>query len=377
MDFDFTDEQKMLRDGLSRLIAQKYTFEDRQRTVTSKPGWRPDLWSEFAEMGLMMAPLPEEMGGLDGDAIDSMIIMEEFGKGLVIEPYLQSVVCAGSLIKNAGSEAQKSEYGEKIASGESIFAVGLYEAEGRFDPSYVATAAKKNGNDYVLNGQKAVVLGGPMATSFVISARTSGANPDENGISLFVVEKGQEGLTAQDYTTVDGLRASELFLEGVVVTEAAVLGAIGGGFAHIELMRDEAIAALCAEAVGLMSVANAQTIEYAKTRKQFGVPISTFQVLQHAMVNMLIALEEAKSMALLAAIECAGGDAKLRAKACAAAKVKIGQSARIVGQNAIQIHGGMGMTNELAISHYFKRLTMIDAQFGNVDYHLRRYADMD
>lgn len=377
MDFDFTDEQKMMRDGLSRLIAQKYTFEDRHKAVASKAGWRPDLWGEFAEMGLMMAPLPEEMGGLGGDAIDAMIIMEEFGKGLVIEPYLQSVVCAGSLIKNAGNSDQKAELGEKITSGEAIFAPALYEAEGRFNPAYVGASAKKTGTDYVLNGNKAVVFGGPMADSFIVSARTSGATNDENGISLFVVNKGQNGVTTQDYTTVDGLQASELFLEDVAISEANVLGAIGGAYPHIELMRDEAIAAICAEAVGLMSVANAQTIEYAKTRKQFGVAISSFQVLQHAMVNMLIALEEAKSMALLAAIECAGDDAKARAKACAAAKVKIGQSGRIVGQNAIQIHGGMGMTNELAISHYFKRLTMIDAQFGNVDYHMRRYGEMD
>ena len=377
MDFDFTDEQKMMRDGLSRLIAQKYTFEDRHKAVASKTGWRPDLWGEFAEIGLMMAPLPEEMGGLGGDAIDAMIIMEEFGKGLVIEPYLQSVICAGSLIRNAGNDAQKAELGEKITSGEAIFAPALYEAEGRFNPAFVATSAKKNGSDYVLNGHKAVVFGGPMADSFIVSVRTSGATSDETGISLFVVNKDQTGLTTQNYTTVDGLQASELFLEDVAVNEANVLGAAGSAFSHIEQMRDHAIAAICAEAVGLMTVANAQTIEYAKTRKQFGVPISSFQVLQHAMVNMLIALEEAKSMALLAAIECAGDDAKARAKACAAAKVKIGQSARIIGQNAIQIHGGMGMTNELAISHYFKRLTMIDAQFGNVDYHMRRYGEMD
>ncbi len=375
MDLNFTDEQNMMRDGLSRLIAQKYSFDDRKKAL--KDGfWRQDMWTEFAEMGLLMAPLPEDMGGLGGGAIDSMIIAEEMGKGLVLEPFLQSAVCAGALIKSAGTDAQKAEHGEKITTGENVYAPALYEKNGRFDAFHVETLAKPSNDGYVLNGKKAVVMGGGIADVFIVSARTSGNATDKDGLSLFLVPKSASGLVAKEYFTVDGLNACDLILDNVELGSGALLGEIGKAGAHIAMMIDHAIAAICAEAVGIMATMTEQTKEYAKGRKQFGVPISTFQVLQHAMVNMLIATEEAKSMALLAAIECDENDPASRAKACAAAKVKIGQSARIVGQNAIQIHGGMGMTDEMPISHYFKRLTMIDMQFGNVDYWLRRYGEM-
>lgn len=376
MNLDFTDEQKMMRDGLARLLAQKYSFEDRKKIMQSGSGLSVEMWGEFAQMGLLMAPLPEDMGGLGGNAIDSMVIMEEFGKALVLEPYLQSVVAVGALIRAGGSEHQKSEIGEKIASGEAIYAPALYEKNGRFDAYHVETTAKLDGDAYVLNGHKAVVMAGPVAEYFVVSARISGAVNAKDGIALFVVGKSQSGVVTKDYATVDGLCASELHLENVKVNSANLIGEAGKADGLIALMIDESIAAICAEAVGAMQAMLDQTKEYTKNRKQFGVAISSFQVLQHAMVNMLIATEEAKSMALLAAIECAEADPVARAKACAAAKVKIGQSARIVGQNAIQIHGGMGMTDEMPISHYFKRLTMIDAQFGNVDYWLRRYSQM-
>ena len=375
MDLNFTDEQNMMRDGLSRLIVQKYSFDDRKKAM--KDGfWRQDMWAEFAEMGLLMAPLPEEMGGLGGGAIDSMIIAEEMGKGLVLEPFLQSAVCSGALLNAAGSDAQKSEHGEKITTGEAVYAPALYEKNGRFDANYVQTNAKKDGNGYVLSGQKSVVMGGAIADVFIVSARTTGSANDKDGISLFIVPKSAIGVVTKDYVTVDGLNACELILDNAVIGADALLGEEGKASGLIAMTIDHGIAAICAEAVGIMAVMTEQTKEYAKGRKQFGVPISTFQVLQHAMVNMLIATEEAKSMALLAAIECDENDPSSRAKACAAAKVKIGQSARIVGQNAIQIHGGMGMTDEMPISHYFKRLTMIDMQFGNVDYWLRRYGEI-
>lgn len=375
MDLNFTDEQNMMRDGLARLIAQKYGFEERKKAM--KEGfWRKDMWAEFAEMGLLMAPLPEEMGGLGGGAIDSMIIAEEMGKGLVLEPFLQSPVCAGALIKSAGTDAQKGEHGEKITTGEFVYVPALYEKNGRFDANYVEASAKADGNGFILNGQKAVVIGGAIADVFIVSARTSGASADIDGISLFIVPKSANGVVTKDYSNVDGQNACELILDNVALGSDALLGEIGKASEHIAMMIDHGVAAICAEAVGIMSVMTEQTKEYAKGRKQFGVPIASFQVLQHAMVNMLIATEEAKSMALLAAIECDEADPISRAKACAAAKVKIGQSARIVGQNAIQIHGGMGMTDEMPITHYFKRLTMIDLQFGNVDYWLRRYAKM-
>jgi alkylation response protein AidB-like acyl-CoA dehydrogenase len=376
MDFNFTDEQNMLRDSIARMVQQKYDFDARKAVIASPAGWRPELWAEMAEFGLMMAPLPEEMGGLGGSAIDTLVVMEEFGKGLVVEPYVASVIAAGGVIKHAGDADQKAHHGGRIASGEGVYALAALEPKSRFDLADVATSAKADGGGFVLNGLKAVVVGGPMADTLVVTARTAGGQRDAEGVSAFLVEKSAKGVSTKDYPTVDGMRASEVMLENVSVGAEALLGPVDGALPALEAAQDECIAAVCAEAVGAMRVAHAQTVDYARQRKQFGVAIGSFQVLQHRMVDMFMALEQSVSMAYLAAIRCGEADTLERAKACAAAKTQIGRAGRFVGQSAIQIHGGMGMTDELAIGHYFKRLTMIDAQFGSADWHLKRYAAM-
>jgi alkylation response protein AidB-like acyl-CoA dehydrogenase len=374
MDFNFTDEQNMLRDSIAKMVAQKYDFDTRRKVVASDAGWRPELWAEMAELGLLMAPLPEDMGGLGGGAIDALVIMEEFGKGLVVEPFVPCVIASGGLLKHAGSAAQKEEHGGRITTGEGIYALAALEPKGRYDLSDVATTAKKDGSGFILNGHKSVVVGGPQSDTFIVTARTSGGQRDKGGLSAFIVSRAAAGVSTKDYPTVDGLRASELYLENVSVGAEALIGDLDGILPALEATQDDVIAALCAEAVGTMRVAHAMTVDYARQRKQFGVSIGSFQVLQHRMVDMFMWVEQSTSMAYLAAIRCGENDAHERAKACAAAKTQIGRGGRFVGQNAIQIHGGMGMTEELAVGHYFKRMTMIDSQYGSADWHLKRYA---
>jgi pimeloyl-CoA dehydrogenase small subunit len=374
MDFNFTEEQGMIRDSLSRMIREQYDFDTRRKVIESESGWRPEMWAQFAELGLLMAPFSEEDGGLGGGPIDAMVVMEEFGKGLVVEPFVPSVVCGGGFIKRASDEL-KGEYLEGIMSGEKIFAFAYAEPQGRYNLADLQTTAKKDGGSYVLNGHKAVVIGAPWATHFIVTARTSGDRRDEGGVSAFVVAKDADGVSLRSYPTVDGRRAAEVYLENVKVDAAAAVGDIDGALPLIEQVSDEAIAAICAEACGAMKVANEQTVEYSRTRKQFGTPIGKFQVLQHRMVDMFIEHEQSISMTYMATLKL-DEDVLTRKKAVSAAKVRIGQAGRFVGQEAVQIHGGMGMTDEMAVGHYFKRLTMIDSEFGNVDHHLRRYTDL-
>ncbi|MEH6696267.1 MAG: acyl-CoA dehydrogenase family protein [Hyphomonas sp.] len=374
MDFNFTEEQTMIRDSLSRLIREQYDFDTRRKVVASKDGWRPEMWAQFAELGLLMAPFSEEDGGLGGGPIDAMVVMEEFGKGLVVEPYLPSVVCGGGFLKR-GSDAQKAEYLGGIMSGEAIFAFAYAEPRGRYNMADLETTAKKDGSGFVLNGHKAVVIGAPWATHFVVTARTSGDRRDANGVTVFVVAKDAKGVSTRDYPTVDGRRASEVYFENVAVSADAVIGEVDNGLPLVELVADEAIAALCAEACGAMKVAHSMTVEYSRNRKQFGTAIGKFQVLQHRMVDMFMEHEQSVSMTYMATLKL-DEDEVTRKKAASAAKVRIGQGGRYVGQQAIQIHGGMGMTDEMAVGHYFKRLTMIDAEFGNVDHHLKRYTEL-
>jgi len=373
MDFEFTEDQSMLRDTITRVVRDKYDFEARKNTLKSESGWRPELWAEFAELGLLMAPLPEEMGGLGGGPLDAMIVMEEFGKGLVVEPYIPTVVVAGNFLAHAGTAAQKEEHGTAITSGTGIFAFAYAEPKGRFDLADLETTATKDGAGYLINGHKAVVIGAPWASHVIVTARTAGGRRERNGVSVFIVPKDAKGVSTRDYPTVDGSRASEVYFENVSVGADAVIGTIDGALPLVEAVTDHAIAALCAEACGAMKVAQAQTVDYARQRKQFGVAIASFQVLQHRMVDMFMAAEQSVSMTYMVNLKL-GESAHDRMKAASAAKVQIGRAGRLVGQEAIQIHGGMGMTDELAVGHYFKRLTMIDAQFGNVDFHVKRYA---
>lgn len=375
MDFSFTSEQDMLRDTVAKLVAQQYDFDTRRKVAKSDAGWRPEMWSQFAELGLLGASFSEAEGGFGNGPIEAMIISEEFGKGLVIEPYLQTVVIGGNFLRHGGTDAQKEELIAGIIGGETRFAFAYSEPKSRYDLHDVSTTAKKDGAGYVLNGHKAVVIGAPFATHLIVTARTSGGQRDTGGVSVFIVPKGAKGMTTRDYPTVDGLRASEVYFENVSVGADAVIGKVDGGLPLVEKVVDNAIAALCAEAVGCFKVLNEATISYAKQRKQFGQPIANFQVLQHRMVDMFMAAEQAASMTYMVTLKLDEAD-KARKMAASAAKVQIGKAGKLISQDAVQIHGGMGMTDELNVGHFFKRVTMIESQFGNTDWHLRRYTEL-
>ncbi|MFZ4684389.1 MAG: acyl-CoA dehydrogenase family protein [Hyphomonadaceae bacterium] len=375
MDFSFTSEQDQLRDTVAKLVSQKYDFDTRRKVAKSEAGWRPEMWSQFAELGLLGAPFTEAEGGFGSGPIEAMIISEEFGKGLVIEPFLQTVVIGGNFFRHGGTDAQKEENIAGIIGGETRFAFAYSEPKSRFDLHDVSTTAKKDGAGYTLNGHKAVVVGAPFATHLIVTARTSGGQRDAKGVTVFLVAKNAHGVTTRDYPTVDGLRASEVYFENVAVGADAVIGQVDGGLPLVEKVVDNAIAALCAEAVGCFKVLNEATISYAKQRKQFGQAIANFQVLQHRMVDMFMAAEQATSMTYMVTLKLDEAD-KARKLAASAAKVQVGKSGKLVSQDAVQIHGGMGMTDELNVGHFFKRVTMIESQFGNTDWHLRRYTEL-
>jgi alkylation response protein AidB-like acyl-CoA dehydrogenase len=375
MNFDYTDEQNAIRDSLSKWAQQQYDFDKRRAALASEDAWKSN-WATFAELGLLAAPLPEEFGGLGGGPIDVSVIAEEFGKALVVEPYVPTVVIGGGALKYAGSAAQKDEHLNAIAGGERVIAFAQAEPKSRWALNDVSTSAKKDGAGHVINGHKAVVLGAPQADTLLVSARTAGGQRDAKGISLFLVPKSAKGVSTRDYPTMDGTRAAEVYFENVSVGAEALVGAADGALPVIERIVDEANAAYCSEAVGCMRMMTDLTREYAKTRKQFGRAIAEFQVLQHRMVDMFMATEESYSMALRATIKLAEGDEE-RAKAVSAAKVSIGKHGRFVGQAAVQTHGGMGVTDEMRVGHYFKRVTMLDATFGNVDYHLKRFTALN
>jgi alkylation response protein AidB-like acyl-CoA dehydrogenase len=373
VDFNFTEEQVMVRDGLSRLVREQYDWETRRKAIESDAGWRPEIWSQLAELGILGMPFSEDVGGFGGGAIDAMVVMEEFGKGLVVEPFVPTVVCAGGFLKHAGTDAQREDHLAAIIGGERVFAFAYAEPQGRYDYADLATTAKKDGAGYVLNGHKAVVIGAPWADHLIVTARTGGDRRDAEGVSVFIVDKSADGVVTRDYETVDGRRASEVYFENVALPAEALIGEEGAGLPLIERVTDEAIAAQCAEACGAMKVAHAMTLEYSKQRKQFGVPIGKFQVLQHRMVDMYTAYETSVSLTYLATLKLDTPERE-RKRHVSAAKVGVGQAARLIGQEAVQIHGGNGVTDEYAIGHYFKRLTIFDSEFGNVDHHMKRHV---
>ncbi|HOY78953.1 MAG TPA: acyl-CoA dehydrogenase, partial [Hyphomonadaceae bacterium] len=303
MDFSFTSEQDQLRETVARLVRQQYDFDTRRKVAKSESGWRPEMWAQFAELGLLGASFSEDEGGFGGGPIEAMIISEEFGKGLVIEPYLQTVIVGGNFLRHGGSAAQKEEHVAGLIGGESIFAFAYSEPKSRYDLNDVSTTAKKDGAGYTLNGHKAVVVGAPFATHLFVTARTSGGQRDKAGITVFLVPKNAKGVTTRDYPTVDGLRASEVYFENVSVGADAVIGQVDNGLPLVEKVVDYAIAALCAEACGGFKVLNEATITYAKQRKQFGQPIANFQVLQHRMVDMFMAAEQAISMTYMVTLK--------------------------------------------------------------------------
>ncbi|HWG78209.1 MAG TPA: acyl-CoA dehydrogenase family protein [Stellaceae bacterium] len=376
MDFDLSEEQRLLDETVRRLIKDEYGFEKRKSYKGSPEGFSRKLWSRYAEIGLLGLPFAEEHGGFGGSAVESMIVMESFGRGLVLEPYLASVVLGGGIVAAAGSAAQKQAILPPLAQGKLMLAFAHGEPRSRYALADVETSAARDGSGYVLNGRKAVVLHGDSADKLVVSARSGGSRRDRKGISLFLVDAKAKGVAVRGYPTVDGQRAAEIVLDEVRIGADALLGAPGEAYAAIEHALDRAIAALCAEAVGIMEVLNATTLDYLKTRKQFGVPIGSFQVLQHRMAEMMLEHEQAKSMAILAALSADGADAQERRRVISAAKVQIGKSGRFIGQQAIQLHGGIGMTDEYTAGHYFKRLTMIAQSFGDEDHHLERFAEV-
>ncbi len=372
MDFTYTETQDMVRDTLARFLADTYDFDKRRAMLASEAGRDPAIWQSLAtELGMLGAPFSEEHGGLGGGALENAIVMEEMGKVMAVEPYLQTVVIGGGALKAVGG-AQADAVIPEIIAGNCIIAFAYAEPQGRYNLANIKTTAKKDGGGYVLNGHKSVVYAAPWATHLLVTARTGGSGSERDGLSLFLVDAKADGIVRRDYPTVDGFRASEVYFENVAIPGDALLGDEGAGLPLIEQIVDEATVAVCAEACGVTAKLHEGTLEYTQQRKQFGQPISRFQVLQHRMVDMFMEVEQAKSMTIMATLKM-GEDANDRMAAVSQAKAKVGRACKFVGQNAVQTHGGIGITDELAIGHYFKRATMIENQFGSVDHHYDRF----
>ena len=368
MDFDFSDDQRLLKDSVDRLIADRYNFEQRKKYAQEPNGWSADMWRQYAELGLLGLPFPEAHGGFGGGPVEMMTVMEAFGRGLVLEPYFATVILGGGLIRHAGSEAQQADLLPKIASGDLKLAFAHVERHSRYDLHDVGVTAKKDGDGWVLDGEKSVVLHGDCADKILVTARISGGHRDKSGIGLFLVDAHAPGVSRRGYPTQDGLRAAEISLARAHAED--VLGDPAGALPAVQRTVDEAIAALCAEAVGAMTAMHESTVDYMKQRKQFGRAIGDFQVLQHRAVDMFVSLEQARSMAMLATMMAASDDTKERHQITSAAKVQIGNSGKHIGEEAVQLHGGIAMTMEYKVGHYFKRMTMINLLFGDAAHHL-------
>jgi pimeloyl-CoA dehydrogenase small subunit len=375
MDFDFSEEQRLLRDSVDRLLADHYAFDKRRAYLAEPDGWSRALWAHYAELGLLGLPFAEEHGGFGGGGIDVMLVMEAFGRVLVLEPYLATVVLAGTALRLAGNAAQRAALLPQVAEGKLLLAFAHGERQARYDLSDVLTTAKPKGGGWVLDGAKSIVMHGDSADKLVVSARTAGDRNDSAGISLFLVDAAANGVARRSYAMRDGTRAADLALSGVEIGADALLGEVGAGLSVIERVVEAGIAATAAEAVGAMETMQAMTLEYLKTRQQFGRPIGQNQALQHRASEMFMSLEQARSMAMLAAIMVDEPDAAERAHNITMAKVGVGQAARFVSQNAVQLHGGIGMTEEYAVGHYFRRCMVIEHTFGDTAHHLSRLAD--
>ena len=375
MHFELTEEQTLLENMVTAFVRDDYNWETREKIVKTEEGWKPENWSKFAELGLLSVPFSEDHGGLGGTAVDSMVVMEQFGKGLVVEPFMPSILLSGNLISKLANESQANEIIPKIIEGESRYVFAYAEPQSRFDLSDVKTSATKDGDEYTLNGFKSVVFGASMATHIIIAARTSGDQRSEDGITLFLADIKSNGITLQTYPTIDEYRASEVVIENLKISSDMVLGEVDKAYPVVEEVIDLATIAACSEAVGVLQVLKDSTIDYCKQRKQFGQPISNNQAIQHKLVDMMIEYEQAKSI-LYAAVTADLSNADERKKAVSGAKARIGQSIKFVGESAIQLHGGMGMVDEYMISHYFKRATMLGVLFGNVDFHMKRFVGL-
>jgi pimeloyl-CoA dehydrogenase small subunit len=374
MDFDLSEEQRLLKESLDRLFGDRYAFEQRRTYSQNVEGWSRDLWAQYAELGLLGLPFAERHGGSGGGPVETMLVMEAWGRALALEPYFATVVLGGGFLRHGGHDDLLADLAPQIAEGRLTISIAQTERHSRWNLADVATTARRDGAGWVLDGEKGLVLYGDSADKLIVTARTGGGRRDRDGIGLFLVDSTAPGVSRRGYPTQDGLRAAEVTLSGVRVGPEAVLGEPGAGLRLVERVVDEAIAALCAEAAGAMAVMHELTVDYLKTRRQFGREIGSFQVLQHRAVDMLIAVEQARSMAMFATMMASEENAAERKNALSAAKAQIGRSGKFVGQQAIQLHGGIGMTMEYKVGHYFKRVTMIDMIFGDADHHLRALA---
>jgi pimeloyl-CoA dehydrogenase small subunit len=374
MDFDLTDDQRLLREGVGRLLAKEYDFEQRKAIVSGPQGWSRTFWKQLAELGLLALPFSESDGGLGGGPVDLMLVMESFGRHLVVEPFLACIVSAGGCLRYGASAAQRAAWLPAVIAGDRLLALAHGERGSRYELARVVTRARRSGGEWILDGAKARVPGGDAADQFLVSARTSGAEADGNGISLFLVDADAAGVCRRAYLTQDRSRAADIELRNVRVGPDRLLGAEGTALGAIARAADEAIAALCAEAVGAMERVHEITVDYLKQRKQFGVTIGSFQALQHRAVDMLVQVEQARSMTYYATMMVGAEDAATRARALSAAKVQIGRSGKFVGEQAVQLHGGIGVTEECQAGHYYRRLTMIELAFGDTAHHLTALA---
>jgi alkylation response protein AidB-like acyl-CoA dehydrogenase len=373
MDLSLTEVQTMLVDSIEKFIANDYSFERRQQYASSDAGYSADVWATFADLGWTAVPFSEDDGGLDGGPVELMVMMQQFGRGLIVEPYLANIVLAGGVLRRAASSSQKTRFLQRLISGELQAALAVTEPQSRYDLANIETIATKDGDEWIINGRKGVVLNGGNAELLIIPARTSGSNTDRIGITLFAVGGVADGVSRVTYPTVDGHQAAEIVLQDVRVESNAIVGQLDEGYAVIDAVVDEATLAVCAEAVGIMQILTDKTVEYSKNREQFGVPIGSFQALQHRMVDMLTACEQSYSLLLWAAMANADRTADAK-RAISAIKYQVGTAGKKVGQEAVQIHGGMGVSWDVDIAHYFKRLTTIGQMFGNADWHLDKLA---
>ena len=370
MNFDVSEDQRMIQDSVNRLMADRYTFELRRRYQQEAGGWSRALWRQYAQLGLLGLPFHEDNGGLSGTPVETMIVMEAFGRALALEPFLGTVILAGGLLRHAANSAQRDAIIPRIIAGDMTLALAHHERDARYERAHVETTASRSGDGWVLQGRKDWVLQGGSVDQLIVSARTRGAVRDRVGIGLFLVDAKSDGIARHGYPTQDGLQSATVTLEGVRVGAENAIGDPSGGYGVLARVLDEATAAICAEAVGAMGALHALTVDYLKQRKQFGVAIGSFQALQHRAVDMLMSLEQARSMSLFATMMVASDDVGERSRAMSAAKVQIGRSGRHIGEQAIQLHGGIGMTMEYKAGHYFKRLTMLDVMLGDSDHHL-------
>jgi pimeloyl-CoA dehydrogenase small subunit len=375
MDFDLSDEQRLLQESVERLVADQYGFEQRKVMAREADGWSRAMWARFAKQGLLGLPFAEADGGFGGGPVEVMIVMEALGKAIPLEPYFATVIQCGSILRHGASAAQRQALVPGIAAGELILAFAHAEKQSRYELADVTVTAKRDGDGWVLDGDKSLVLHGDTAHKLIVSARVSGSRLDRDDIGLFLVDAKAAGVTRRGYPTMDGARGAEISLANVRVASGDAIGEPGKAIAIIERMAEDCIAALASEAVGNMQALLDTTVEYLKTRVQFGQPIGKFQALQHRAADMLVSLELGRSMQMYATMMVEGADAVERSKAMSAAKIQIGKSARFVGQQAIQLHGGIGATEELKVGHYFRRITMMESQFGDVDHHIAKLSD--